>query len=97
MVATRGLGQAGAMTTTPPEAPHGPDPREAPDDQGPRVSAAEVRDLSRLRRVWWGAAPASTMSGPAHLGHLPSPRTWPPSPLTRQNGVLHSESSERRP
>ena len=50
MVATRGLGQAGAMTTTPPEAPHGPDPREAPDDQGPRVSAAEARDLSRLRR-----------------------------------------------
>ncbi len=38
------------MTTTPPEAPRGPDPREAPDDQGPRVSAAEARDLSRLRR-----------------------------------------------
>ncbi|MDO3396740.1 PspC domain-containing protein [Nocardioides sp. SOB44] len=38
------------MTTTPPEAPQGPDPREAPDAQGPRVSAAEARDLSRLRR-----------------------------------------------
>ena len=35
------------MTTTPPEAPDRPD--EQPTD-GPRVSAAEVRDLGRLRR-----------------------------------------------
>ncbi|MGZ4450029.1 MAG: PspC domain-containing protein, partial [Nocardioides sp.] len=34
------------MTTTPPEAPHGP----APDATGPRVSRDDVRDLSRLRR-----------------------------------------------
>ena len=38
------------MTTTPPEAPHGSGPADAPDEEGPRVSAAEVRDLSRLRR-----------------------------------------------
>lgn len=35
------------MTTTPPEAPSGPD---APQDQGPRVTRDEVRDLGRLRR-----------------------------------------------
>ena len=35
------------MTTTPPEAPSGPN---APQDQGPRVSRDEVRDLGRLRR-----------------------------------------------
>src|SRR3954469_9754658 len=36
--------QAGAMTTTPPEAP------TPPPDPGPRVSRDEVRDLGRLRR-----------------------------------------------
>ncbi|GAA2136000.1 hypothetical protein GCM10009844_01830 [Nocardioides koreensis] len=35
------------MTTTPPEAPSGPQP---PQDQGPRVTRDEVRDLGRLRR-----------------------------------------------
>ena len=39
--------QAGAMTTTPPEAPSG---AEAPRDQGPRVTRDEIRDLGRLRR-----------------------------------------------
>ncbi|GHJ61081.1 hypothetical protein NOK12_35990 [Nocardioides sp. OK12] len=45
------------MTTTPPEAPGTPGTPGAPegtdagpDDQGPRVSAAQVRDLSSLRR-----------------------------------------------
>ena len=35
------------MTTTPPEAPSGPN---APQDHGPRVTRDEVRDLGRLRR-----------------------------------------------
>src|SRR6478672_984508 len=39
--------QAGAMTTTPPEAPSGAD---TPQDGGPRVTRDEVRDLGRLRR-----------------------------------------------
>lgn len=43
--------QAGAMTTTPPDAPSGaPSGHEAPHDQGPRVTRDEVRDLGRLRR-----------------------------------------------
>ncbi len=44
MVAAAAAVQAKAMTTTPPEAP------ESADEQGPRVTAAEVRDLARLRR-----------------------------------------------
>src|SRR6476620_11208974 len=47
MVAGRRGQQAGAMTTTPPEAPSG---AEAPRDQGPRVTRDEIRDLGRLRR-----------------------------------------------
>lgn len=54
MVPAWSPGQAGAMTTTPPEAPEGADPgndpRNDPSEQGPRVTGTEVRDLSRLRR-----------------------------------------------
>ena len=38
------------MTTTPPEAPPGPQ-GPAPADQGPRVTRDEVRDLGRIRRT----------------------------------------------
>src|SRR5690242_462551 len=41
--------QAGAMTSTPPEAPLGPPPDPA-GDTGPRVDRDQVRDLGRLRR-----------------------------------------------
>ncbi len=41
--------QAGAMTTTPPEAPTGPPP-DPTGAGGPRVTRDEVRDLGRLRR-----------------------------------------------
>ena len=39
------------MTTTPPEAPHGPD-ADGPGrpDQGPRTTRDEICDLGRLRR-----------------------------------------------
>lgn len=47
MAAGRRTHQAGAMTTTPPDAPAGPPP--GPHD-GPRVSRDEIRDLARLRR-----------------------------------------------
>lgn len=54
MVPRAAAAQAGPMTTTPPEAPGTPGAPEGadagPDDQGPRVSAAQVRDLSSLRR-----------------------------------------------
>src|SRR4051812_37889532 len=46
MVSGPGSAQAGAMTTTPPEAPPGP-----AADSGPRVTRDEVRDLGRLRRT----------------------------------------------
>ena len=49
MVAGRRQGQAGNMTTTPPEAPFGPPPPD-PGPTGPRVTGEEVRDLGRLRR-----------------------------------------------
>ena len=39
----------GDMTTTPPEAPSGPS-AGTPDDDGPRVTRDEMRDLGRLRR-----------------------------------------------
>lgn len=54
--------QAGAMTTTPPEAPSGPPadnggpdhhdggPHDGHQEQGPRVSRDEVRNLGRVRR-----------------------------------------------
>src|SRR4051794_5614036 len=49
--------QAGAMTTTPPDAPSGPPPGPGPaagpaagPDTGPRVDRDQVRDLGRLRR-----------------------------------------------
>src|SRR3954454_23053682 len=42
--------QAGAMTTTPPEAPLGPPPQDPLRDTGPRVDRDQVRDLGRLRR-----------------------------------------------
>ncbi|NYD40795.1 PspC domain-containing protein [Nocardioides panaciterrulae] len=38
------------MTTTPPEAPAAGPTGEPPRDEGPRVTAEEVRDLGRLRR-----------------------------------------------
>ena len=50
MVSGAGTAQAGAMTTTPPEAPSGPPPQDPPGDSGPRVTRDEVRDLGRLRR-----------------------------------------------
>jgi phage shock protein PspC (stress-responsive transcriptional regulator) len=50
MVSTAAGTQAGAMTTTPPEAPSGPPPHDPPGDAGPRVTREEVRDLGRLRR-----------------------------------------------
>ena len=48
MVPDRSGPQAWSMTTTPPEAPSGPD--ESAADQGPRVTREEIRDLGRLRR-----------------------------------------------
>src|SRR5512139_1421863 len=42
--------QAGAMTTTPPEAPAGPPPADGPPPGGPRVSGDDIKDLGRLRR-----------------------------------------------
>ena len=41
--------QSGDMTTTPPEAPHGPGPQS--DDDRPRPSAEQLRDVARLRRT----------------------------------------------
>src|SRR3954447_93449 len=46
MVSSPGSAQAGAMTTTPPEASPG-----AAADSGPRVTRDEVRDLARIRRT----------------------------------------------
>lgn len=51
MVPAAATAQAGAMTTTPPEAPSGPPPQEAPGETGPRVDRDQVRDLGRLRRT----------------------------------------------
>ena len=52
MVPGAALAQAGAMTSTPPEAP--PPPQDAasdpPLDHGPRVTTDQMRDLGRLRR-----------------------------------------------
>lgn len=48
MVCGSGVAQAGAMTSTPPEAP--PPPHGPGQDTGPRVSREEMRDLGRLRR-----------------------------------------------
>jgi phage shock protein PspC (stress-responsive transcriptional regulator) len=48
MVAGAVREQAGAMTTTPPEAPTGPT-SDGPD-QGPRATRDEIKDLGRLRR-----------------------------------------------
>lgn len=45
MVGSRHRAHAGAMTTTPPEAPAGPSA-----EQGPRATRDEIRDLGRLRR-----------------------------------------------
>src|SRR4029079_1409393 len=50
MVRDCGREQAGAMTTTPPEAPAGPPPADGPPPGGPRVSGADIKDLGRLRR-----------------------------------------------
>jgi phage shock protein PspC (stress-responsive transcriptional regulator) len=49
MVPGRSGAQAWSMTTTPPEAPSGPD-HESTSHEGPRVTRDEVRDLGRLRR-----------------------------------------------
>ena len=48
MVPGPAIAQAGAMTTTPPEAP--PPASDPAGDTGPRVTRDEVRDLGRLRR-----------------------------------------------
>src|SRR6476660_3624687 len=45
MVRSAATQQAGAMTSTPPEAPPPVD-----GDQGPRVTRDQIRDLGRLRR-----------------------------------------------
>jgi phage shock protein PspC (stress-responsive transcriptional regulator) len=54
MVRTPPTAQAGAMTTTPPDAPSGPPPYDPAGntggDTGPRVGRNDVRDLGRLRR-----------------------------------------------
>lgn len=50
MVRARPTEQAGAMTTTPPEAPSGPQPQHPTGGTGPRVDRDQVRDLGRLRR-----------------------------------------------
>jgi phage shock protein PspC (stress-responsive transcriptional regulator) len=50
MVRDRATDQAGAMTTTPPEAPSGPQPQHPTGGTGPRVDRDQVRDLGRLRR-----------------------------------------------
>lgn len=50
MVRTRATEQAGAMTTTPPEATSGPQPQHPTGGTGPRVDRDQVRDLGRLRR-----------------------------------------------
>lgn len=50
MVRVRAPDQAGAMTTTPPEAPSGPQPQHPTGGSGPRVDRDQVRDLGRLRR-----------------------------------------------
>jgi len=50
MVRARATDQAGAMTTTPPEAPSGPQPQHPTGGTGPRVDRDQVRDLGRLRR-----------------------------------------------
>lgn len=39
------------MTTTPPEAPPGPEPAGDPGPQGPRATRDDIRDLGRLRRT----------------------------------------------
>ena len=49
MVPRHGGDQSGAMTTTPPEAPHGPGPQS--EDDRPRPSAEQLRDVARLRRT----------------------------------------------
>lgn len=52
------------MTTTPPEAPSGPAGPSAPGpDEGPRVSAEEMRDLGRLRRSTYDRKVAGVASG----------------------------------
>lgn len=64
--------QAGAMTTTPPEAPSGPPaddggqhdaPHDAPYDGGPRVSHDEVRNLGRIRRSAYDRKVAGVAGG----------------------------------
>jgi phage shock protein PspC (stress-responsive transcriptional regulator) len=50
MVFARSTEHAGAMTTTPPEAPSGPQPPDPTGSTGPRVDRDQVRDLGRLRR-----------------------------------------------
>jgi phage shock protein PspC (stress-responsive transcriptional regulator) len=47
---------SGGMTTTPPEAPPGPDAGQpgdqpGPPPQGPRASSEDIRDLARIRRT----------------------------------------------
>ena len=49
MARDRPFDHAGAMTTTPPEAPH--DGAAPGADEGPRVTGPEARDLSRLSRT----------------------------------------------
>ena len=50
MVRDRRSEHAGAMTTTPPEAPSDPQSQHPTGSTGPRVDRDQVRDLGRLRR-----------------------------------------------
>jgi phage shock protein PspC (stress-responsive transcriptional regulator) len=66
MVGSTDGDQAGAMTTTPPEAPSGPGGPGA--HNGPRVTRDEVRDLGRLRRSAYDRKVAGVAGGLArHL------------------------------
>lgn len=51
MVDERAAGHSGAMTTTPPAAPPTDGPHDGAREPGPRVSGADIRDVTRLRRT----------------------------------------------
>jgi phage shock protein PspC (stress-responsive transcriptional regulator) len=54
---------AGAMTTTPPEAPSGPAGSGPGPDEGPRVTGEQMRDLGRLRRTTYDRKIAGVAGG----------------------------------
>ena len=86
----RAAQQAGAMTTTPPEAPPGPPtPRRT---QGPRVTRDEVRDLGRLRRT--RHRPQGRRRG-RRPGPPPRHRPRHPAGGLRGAGVLRRRRADR--